>query len=250
VDYRYDNKIIFKALSLSIKQHAITTIIGPNGSGKSTFLQLLAGYLTPRNGAIYLDGMILKDYKKKVLAKKLSAVHQKSTAPMDFSVREVVSYGRYSYRQPFEKDVDGEAVIERVLQQLNLNQYADTAVHALSGGEMQRVFIAMSLVQEPEVLLLDEPTTFLDLQYQYQVLDMIKELKEKQNLTIIMVLHDINQALMYSDEIVCIESGEIVAQGPPEKVVTQKLLKDVYHIDAKIIHDQECGLLIGQFDRR
>lgn len=145
-----------------------------------------------------------------------------------------------------KKDVRGEAVIERVLEQFNLTKYADRPIGALSGGEKQRVFIAMALVQEPQYLLLDEPTTFLDLHYQYQVLEMIRQLNDMHRLTIIMVLHDINQALSYSDELICVANGEIAAQGKPQAIVTPELLKTIYQIDAKIIHDKDCGILIGK----
>lgn len=246
IDFKYGQSPLFKGLNLTLKPHAVTSIIGPNGSGKSTLLQMLAGYLQPQAGCVYIEGNDLNTLGQKQLAQMLSAVHQNSTAPEDFSVKTLLRYGRYIHQRWLKKDVRGEAVIERVLEQFNLVKYADTPIGTLSGGEKQRVFIAMALVQEPKYLLLDEPTTFLDLHYQYQVLEMIKTLNEMHQLTIIMVLHDINQALSYSDEVICVANGQIAAQGDPSTVVTPELLKSIYQIDAKIIHDKDCGIVIGK----
>lgn len=246
VEFKYGQRQLFNDLNLTIKRHAVTSIIGPNGSGKSTLLQMLAGYLQPQAGCVYIKGNDLNALGKKQLAQMLSAVHQNNTAPEDFTVKTLLRYGRYSHHRWLKKDVKGEAVIERVLEQFNLTKYADRPIGALSGGEKQRVFIAMALVQEPQYLLLDEPTTFLDLHYQYQVLEMIRQLNDMHRLTIIMVLHDINQALTYSDELICVANGEIAAQGKPQAIVTPELLKTIYQIDAKIIHDKDCGILIGK----
>ena len=245
LDFQYPNQAqMFEGLTVSFNSNEITTIVGPNGSGKSTLLHLLSHNLKPTKGTVYLDQQVLSSYSKKALAKKLATVHQKSTAPEDFTVRDVIACGRYSYQSMFKPDTDCDTVVTRVMKQLDLLHYADTPIASLSGGEMQRVYIAMSLAQEPKYMLLDEPTTFLDLHYQYQVLDIVQSLKLDHHMTIIMVLHDINQALAYSDQIICMRDGRILAQGKPSEVITESLIKDVYQIDAKIIEDDECGMMI------
>lgn len=243
ISFKYQRKHIFKSLNIQLKKHTITTIIGPNGSGKSTLLQILSRNLEPSEGIVYLDNQIISSLNRKTLARQLATVHQNNRAPEDFTVKEVVQCGRYSYQSILKKDIKQEEVIQHVLHQLELEDFQDKPISELSGGELQRVYIAMSLAQEPQYMLLDEPTTYLDLHYQYQVLDIISSLKENFNITIIMVLHDINQAIEYSDEILCIHNNQVV-QGPPEEVVTESFISRVYNIDAKIIHDPECGMLI------
>ncbi|MBF0749571.1 ABC transporter ATP-binding protein [Mammaliicoccus lentus] len=244
VKFQYsEHQNLFENLNIQFKKHAITTIVGPNGAGKSTLLQILSNNLKPTEGLVYLNQKLLSSFNKKELARHLATVHQKSTAPDDFTVREVVKCGRYSYQSLLKKDSRQEEVIDKVLQQLDLMHYQDTPIQALSGGELQRVYIAMSLAQESKYMLLDEPTTYLDLYYQYQVLDIVRSLKETYNMTIIMVLHDINQAIEYSDEIICINKQQLI-QGPPEEIVTESLIESVYGIKAKVIKDPECGVFI------
>ena len=235
VKFQYsEHQNLFENLNIQFKKHAITTIVGPNGAGKSTLLQILSNNLKPTEGLVYLNQKLLSSFNKKELARHLATVHQKSTAPDDFTVREVVKCGRYSYQSLLKKDSRQEEVIDKVLQQLDLMHYQDTPIQALSGGELQRVYIAMSLAQEPKYMLLDEPTTYLDLYYQYQVLDIVRSLKETYNMTIIMVLHDINQAVRFSDHLITMKNGDIIANGDTEEVLTKDILEKVFNIDVEI----------------
>ena len=164
LNFYYDlQRPIFEDISLEFKSNAITTIIGPNGSGKSTLLQLLSHNLKPKSGQIFLQDKLLNQYSQKALAQRLATVHQKSKVPEDFTVRQVIETGRYSYQRLFKKDLRKDSVVNTVIQQLDLTQFEHQSVMNLSGGELQRVFIGMALAQEPQYLLLDEPTTYLDI---------------------------------------------------------------------------------------
>lgn len=241
--HKNDSEII-KNLSLTFSSNAITSIIGPNGCGKSTLLKLLSRNLKPSKGVIYLDELDLKTYSKKVFARKLATVHQKMNIPEGFTVRQYIELGRYSHESWLKMDVKKETVVQNILQQLNLVNLQNKKLASLSGGEAQRVFLATALVQEPRYILLDEPTTYLDIHYQYQVLDTIRTLKDHYHITFIMVLHDINQAIEYSDEVICLNDKGVIAQGAPQEVINETILKEMYQIDAKIINDSECGMIV------
>ena len=241
--YKNDSEII-KNLSLTFSSSAITSIIGPNGCGKSTLLKLLSRNLKPSKGVIYLDELDLKTFSKKAFARKLATVHQKMNIPEGFTVRQYIELGRYSHESWLKMDVKKETVVQNILQQLNLVNLQNKKLASLSGGEAQRVFLATALVQEPRYILLDEPTTYLDIHYQYQVLDTIRTLKDHYHITFIMVLHDINQAIEYSDEVICLNDKGVIAQGAPQEVINETILKEMYQIDAKVINDSECGMIV------
>ncbi|KDE95952.1 heme ABC transporter ATP-binding protein [Staphylococcus sp. TE8] len=241
--YKNDSEII-KNLSLTFSSNAITSIIGPNGCGKSTLLKLLSRNLKPSKGVIYLDDLDLKTFSKRAFARKLATVHQKMNVPEGFTVRQYIELGRYSHESWLKIDVKKETIVQNILQQLNLVNLQNKKLASLSGGEAQRVFLATALVQEPRYILLDEPTTYLDIHYQYQVLDTIRTLKDHYHITFIMVLHDINQAIEYSDEVICLNDKGVIAQGAPQEVINETILKEMYQIDAKIINDSECGMIV------
>lgn len=241
--YKNDSEII-KNLSLTFSSNAITSIIGPNGCGKSTLLELLSRNLKPSKGVIYLDELDLKTFSKRAFARKLATVHQKMNIPEGFTVRQYIELGRYSHESWLKMDVKKETVVQNILQQLYLVNLQNKKLESLSGGEAQRVFLATALVQEPRYILLDEPTTYLDIHYQYQVLDTIRTLKDHYHITFIMVLHDINQAIEYSDEVICLNDKGVIAQGAPQEVINETILKEMYQIDAKIINDSECGMIV------
>lgn len=241
--YKNDSEII-KNLSLTFSSNAITSIIGPNGCGKSTLLKLLSRNLKPSKGVIYLDDLDLKTFSKRAFARKLATVHQKMNIPEGFTVRQYIELGRYSHESWLKMDVKKETNVQNILQQLNLVNLQNKKLASLSGGEAQRVFLATALVQEPRYILLDEPTTYLDIHYQYQVLDTIRTLKDHYHITFIMVLHDINQAIEYSDEVICLNDKGVIAQGAPQEVINETILKEMYQIDAKIINDSECGMIV------
>lgn len=241
--YKNDSEII-KNLSLTFSSSAITSIIGPNGCGKSTLLKLLSRNLKPSKGVVYLDELDLKTFSKKAFARKLATVHQKMNIPEGFTVRQYIELGRYSHESWLKMDVKKETIVQNILQQLNLVNLQNKKLASLSGGEAQRVFLATALVQEPRYILLDEPTTYLDIHYQYQVLDTIRTLKDHYHITFIMVLHDINQAIEYSDEVICLNDKGVIAQGAPQEVINETILKEMYQIDAKVINDSECGMIV------
>ncbi|PGN54201.1 iron ABC transporter ATP-binding protein [Bacillus cereus] len=244
VTFSYDNVTDrLKSVSSEIEIGKITTIIGPNGCGKSTLLGVMSRNHDPRSGEIILDGKAISQYKPKEFARKLAVVHQQNEAPADMTVEKLTSYGRMPHKNIFssQTDEDREA-IERALASTNLLSKREKEIHALSGGERQRVWIAMTLAQKTPMLFLDEPTTYLDIYYQLEILELVKELNEVHGLTIVMVLHDINQAIRYSDHIIVMKDGEIVTKGKPNDVVTESMIKTIYGVDVVVKQDEDTGL--------
>ncbi|WP_283750880.1 ABC transporter ATP-binding protein [Bacillus cereus] len=244
VTFSYDNVTDrLKSVSSEIEVGKITTIIGPNGCGKSTLLGVMSRNHDPRSGEVMLDGKAISQYKPKEFARKLAVVHQQNEAPADITVEKLTSFGRMPYKNIFstQTDEDSEA-IERALTCTRLQDKRDKPIHALSGGERQRVWIAMTLAQNTPMLFLDEPTTYLDIYYQLEILELVKELNEVHGLTIVMVLHDINQAIRYSDHIIVMKDGEIMMKGKPGEVVTEDMIKTIYGVDVVVKHDEDTGL--------
>ncbi|SCM89214.1 Ferrichrome ABC transporter, ATP-binding protein [Bacillus mycoides] len=244
VTFSYDNVTDrLQSVSSEIEVGKITTIIGPNGCGKSTLLGVMSRNHDPRSGEVMLDGKAISQYKPKEFARKLAVVHQQNEAPADITVEKLTSFGRMPYKNIFstQTDEDSEA-IERALTCTRLQDKRDKPIHALSGGERQRVWIAMTLAQNTPMLFLDEPTTYLDIYYQLEILELVKELNEVHGLTIVMVLHDINQAIRYSDHIIVMKDGEIVMKGKPGEVVTEDMIKTIYGVDVVVKHDEDTGL--------
>lgn len=236
LSFSYDKANVINNLSLKLKEGKITTLIGANGCGKSTLFNLLTKNLKADSGSIELYSKSVSDIKLKDFAKQVAIVHQYNTAPSDITVEKLVSYGRTPYHSiTFSglSDEDDEKV-KRALEITHTYKYKDKLVSELSGGQKQRVWIAMALAQDTKILFLDEPTTYLDIKYQLQILHLIKELNREYSITIIMVLHDINQSLYYSDEIVAMKDGKIIAQGKPEKIITSALVKEVYDVDLNV----------------
>jgi len=238
----YEKREIVRDLHLNIPDGKITTIIGPNGCGKSTILKTIARILQASKGAVYLDGKSIHKQSTKEIAKKMAVLPQSPEAPSGLTVEELVAYGRYPHQKGFGQltDYDKE-LIRWALEQTNMEEFADRSIEALSGGQRQRVWIAMALAQETDILLLDEPTTYLDLAHQLEVLQVLERLNQEQNRTIVMVIHDLNHAARFADYMVSIRSGEIVKEGTPEEVMNTKVLKDVFQIDASIVADPRTG---------
>ncbi|PFA75154.1 ABC transporter ATP-binding protein [Bacillus cereus] len=244
VTFSYDNVTNrLKSVSSEIEIGKITTIIGPNGCGKSTLLSVMSRNHTPSSGEVILDGKAISEYKPKEFARKLAVVHQQNEAPADITVEKLISFGRMPYKNIFspQTDEDREA-IERALVCTNLQSKRDKPIYALSGGERQRVWIAMTLAQNTPMLFLDEPTTYLDIYYQLEILELVKELNEVHGLTIVMVLHDINQAIRYSDHIIVMKDGEIITKGNPNDVITEEMIKAIYGVDVIVKQDEDTGL--------
>lgn len=234
--FSYGTNEVIKGLDLSIKQGKVTTLIGANGCGKSTLFNLITKNLRPNSGEIRLEGKDISQVKLKDFARQVAIVHQYNTAPADISVEKLVAFGRTPYHgfgSPSNSEEDEEK-IKRALEITNTEKLKDKAVAQLSGGQKQRVWIAMALVQDTKILFLDEPTTYLDIRYQLQILKLVRKLNEEYGMTVIMVLHDINQSLYYSDEIVAMKDGRITAQGKPEEIITSELIKNVYDVELGI----------------
>lgn len=228
---------IFDGLDLDIHEGVVTTLIGANGSGKSTLFNLLTKNLKPQAGSIFLRAGDISALRLKDFAKLVAIVHQRNSAPGDLSVEKLVGYGRYPFQglgQKRDADED-ERMVAWALETTGLSELADAPVASLSGGQAQRAWIAMALAQGSKVLLLDEPTTYLDVRYQLDILRLVRRLNAEFGITVVMVLHDINQALCYSDEVVALTDGRIVAQGAPREVVTPDVIKRVYGIDLDVV---------------
>ena len=236
--FHYDNDPpVLRDLSLTIRSGAITTLMGANGCGKSTLLQILTKNLKPDSGTIRFDQAELSAISLKEFARRAAIVHQKNTAPDDLTVERLVAYGRLPYSSIFKAGLDQEnqAQVERALALTDLTELRDRRVGALSGGQRQRAFIAMALAQNTKLLFLDEPTTFLDVRYQVEILRLVERLNKEEGITIVMVLHDINQALSYSDEVIGLLDGQVSIQGPPEEVITSESIQTLYGIDLPVI---------------
>ena len=234
--FSYGTNEVIKGLSVNIQAGKVTTLIGANGCGKSTLFNLITKSLKPKSGSILLSGENVADMRLKDFAKKVAIVHQYNTAPDDITVENLVGYGRTPH-QSFGISSDtkkDEEIIQRSMEITNVVKHKDKPVSKLSGGQRQRVWIAMALAQYTKTLFLDEPTTYLDIRYQLQILKLVRTLNEQYGMTIIMVLHDINQSLYYSDEIIAMKDGKICAQGEPQKIITSELMKEVYGVDLQI----------------
>ena len=236
ISFSYNKKKEFiQDLSLEFKSGEITTILGPNGSGKSTLLHMMSTYLKPKSGKIYLGDKDLGKLKQKEIAKYISCVYQENEAPDDITVRDLVSFGRNIYSSVKKEDKEeNKRMIDFALKATGIEEIQDKKVVNLSGGQKQRAFIAMSLAQNTEVLLLDEPTTYLDIYHQIEILEVVKSLNEKYNITIVMVLHDLNQAINYSHNIVIMKNGNLIKQGKATEVLNEQTIKDVYNVSGYI----------------
>lgn len=249
LSFAYDNKTVLRDLNLDIPKGRITTLIGPNGCGKSTLFQLLTKNLEPNEGGIALDGCPIAEMSLKDFARRVAIVHQNNTAPGDLTVERLVSYGRIPYtkmgRSP--SSPEDQRLIERAMKITGITNLRNRSIQNLSGGQRQRVWIAMALAQGTRILLLDEPTTYLDVRYQLQILRLIRMLNRRCGITILMVLHDMNQTIAYSDEIVALSGqGRVVAQGDPREVVTSEMLEQVYGVRLDVI-DHGDGKIVMNF---
>lgn len=235
LDFSYGNTEFIKDLNISIEKGKITTILGPNGSGKSTLLNLFINQLSPHAGEIMVEDIKTKSLKMKEIAQKIAIVHQQNFAPSDITIEHLVSYGRTPYRNFLGmKDDDEDDIVSWALEATKLTHMKDKSISNLSGGEKQRAWIALALAQKTDILFLDEPTTYLDIYYQLEVLELVRELNRQYNMTIIMVLHDINQALQFSHNVVIMKKGNIVFDGNMKAGITEERIKDVYGINNKI----------------
>ncbi|WEK54472.1 MAG: ABC transporter ATP-binding protein [Candidatus Cohnella colombiensis] len=238
----YGNTQIVHELNVHIPDGQITALVGANGSGKSTILKSMARILNPAQGGVYLDGKLIHRQPTKDVAKQLAILPQNPTSPDGLTVRELVSFGRYPHLKGFGNlSTEDRAIVDWALQATGMSIFTDRAVDQLSGGQRQRAWIAMALAQGTEVLLLDEPTTFLDMAHQMEVMTLLEKLNREQHRTIVMVVHDLNHASKYAEHLVALKEGKVLYEGKPEDVMTSHMLQDVFGIDADIIPDPRSG---------
>ncbi|MFD4293309.1 ABC transporter ATP-binding protein [Rhodococcus sp. NPDC058532] len=234
----YGDRVIIDGLDLDIPTGLVTTIIGPNGCGKSTLLRTLGRLLKPKSGRVLLDGKAISSMRTKDVARTLGLLPQAPVAPEGLTVADLVSRGRHphqSWLRQWSSDDEGE--VAKSLALTGVSDLADRAIDELSGGQRQRAWISMALAQGTDILLLDEPTTYLDLAHSVEVLDLVDRLHSELGRTVVMVLHDLNLAIRYSDRLVVMTKGSVVAAGAPGEIITPDLLLEVFGLEARVIDD-------------
>ena len=235
----YDRREVVRDLDVEIPDRSFTVIIGANGCGKSTLLRALARVLKPARGTVLLDGKAISDYPSRQVARVIGLLPQSPITPDGITVHELVSRGRFPHQGALRREsAEDRAVIERCLAETGLTELRQRPVAELSGGQRQRAWIAMALAQDTELLLLDEPTTYLDLAHQIEVLDLCARLHEAGR-TVVAVLHDLNQAARYASHLIALRGGEVIAAGPPARVITADLVERTFGLRARIIEDPE-----------
>ena len=242
VSKRYGEVSILRQVGFSVREGEVFGIIGPNGSGKTTLLKLLSGLEHADEGAVAIDGRPVGKYKRKELARRLAMLQQDALPPVGFTVREVVAMGRYPFQNWLGEDRSAPAgFIDSVMDCMGLAAFADRSVNQLSGGERQRVALAKAMAQQPKVLLLDEPTTYLDIGYQIQLMDVIRSWQRDSGLTVVAVLHDLNLASMYCDRLLMLHRGEVECIGTPREVLTPERVERVYGAKASVLRHPTNG---------
>ena len=237
----YDRRIISRHLDVEIPDRAFTAIIGPNGCGKSTLLRALARVLTPVEGRVLLDGKAIGAYRSKEVARRLGLLPQTSLAPDGIRVADLVSRGRAPHQSLIQQWRESdETAVASALEATRLTELSGRLVDELSGGQRQRVWVAMLLAQQTPIMLLDEPTTFLDIAHQYELMELLRTLHEEGK-TVVTVLHDLNQAARYADELIVMRDGEVVATGAPVEVVTAEMIQEVFGLRALVVPDPVTG---------
>lgn len=234
----YGKKTIAESLNVTIPDGHFTAIIGPNGCGKSTLLRTLSRLMTPTHGHVYLDGEEIQRYASKEVARRIGLLAQNATTPSDISVQELVARGRYPHQPLFTRwRQEDEDAVQRAMQATGIVELANQSVDTLSGGQRQRAWIAMVLAQDTAIMLLDEPTTWLDISHQIDLLELLSELNRERGFTLAAVLHDLNQACRYATHLIALREGKIVAEGAPQDIVTAELIEAVYGLRCMIIDD-------------
>ncbi|WDI02059.1 ABC transporter ATP-binding protein [Paenibacillus urinalis] len=239
----YEDRLIVEDLNIQIPQGKITALVGANGSGKSTILKTMARLMQPKAGQVLLDGKSIHKQSTREVAKQLAILPQNPTAPEGLTVTELVSYGRFPYQKGFGslKEED-KKMVEWAIDATGLNEFHDRPIDQLSGGQRQRAWIAMALAQDTDILFLDEPTTFLDMAHQLEVLQLLEELNISSQRTIVMVVHDLNHATRYAHHMIAIKQGKAAAIGSPQEVMTTEVMREVFGIEADIITDPRTGV--------
>jgi iron complex transport system ATP-binding protein len=238
----YDKRVIAEELSVEIPDGSFTVIIGPNACGKSTLLRALSRLLKPSTGTVLLDGKDVHSQPTRTVAKTIGLLPQSSTAPDGITVAELVSRGRYPHQSVLRRwSAEDERVVTESMESTGVADLADRQVDELSGGQRQRVWLAMALAQQTPLLLLDEPTTYLDIAHQIEVLDLCAELHERQGRTLVAVLHDLNHAARYATHLIAMRDGRVARSGQPAEVLTAELVEEVFGLPCRVIDDPETG---------
>lgn len=243
ITLKYGERVIINNLTLDISNPEIVTIIGPNGSGKSTLLKALCRLLEPAAGTVYLDSKDINKMSTEEVARTVAVMAQSAVAPGGTTVEELVCYGRLPYRKFFD-GLSGEdrMAIEEAIEFTELSLLRNRLVHTLSGGERQRAWLAMALAQKPQILLLDEPTTYLDVHHQLELMELVVRLHKEMGLTVIMVLHDLNHAARYSERLIALKQGKIMADGATEDVFVKPVIENLYDVQAVIMNVEANGI--------
>lgn len=242
VSLGYGKHSVIQNMNVSFDKAEVVSIIGPNGSGKSTLLKSIGRLLAPTKGVVYMNGKDIKTIASGEIAKLMSILPQSAQAPGDMTVRDLASCGRMPYQSAFSqlKD-DDQRAIDKALKDTGLFEMQHRRIGNLSGGERQRAWLSMALAQEPQVLLLDEPTTYLDIHYQLELMELVSELHEDLGITVIMVMHDLNHAARFSHRLIAVKKGEIAADGPVKEVFTKEVLEPLYDVKVEVLEIGESN---------
>ena len=253
-----ETKFKLHSMDLLINEGEIVSLIGPNGSGKSTLLRIISRLLKPSSGTVHLNGTNVQKIKAKEVAKSLAMLPQMNNHQLDLTVRELVEFGRHPHSgHKLSLSSEDEEIVNWALEVTGLTHLANRLLPSMSGGERQRAWIAMTIAQHPKILLLDEPTTYLDISHQLEVMELVKTLNEKYNMTVIMVLHDINQAAKYSDRLLVLKRGELLYDGIPHCVLCKEMFESIFEIEAEIFTKdgrpmftpiKRCSALCGKLE--
>lgn len=243
LDIAYEERTIVEDLNISIPSGKITALVGANGSGKSTILKTMARIMKPKKGGVFLDGQSIHRQSTKEVAKQLAILPQNPTAPEGLTVSELVSYGRFPHQKGFGSlSKEDKDIVRWAIEVTGMIEFAERPVDQLSGGQRQRAWISMALAQMTDLLFLDEPTTFLDMAHQLEVLNLLRKLNEQEKRTIVMVVHDLNHATLYAHHMVAIKQGKVMCEGSPDHVMTREMLRQVFGIEADILPDPRTGV--------
>ncbi|URJ43379.1 ABC transporter ATP-binding protein [Paenibacillus polymyxa] len=243
LDIAYEDRLIVEDLNVEIPQGKITALVGANGSGKSTILKTMARIMNPKGGSVLLDGKSIHKQSTREVAKQLAILPQNPTAPEGLTVTELVSYGRFPYQKGFgSMKAEDRKMVEWAIQVTGMSEFHDRPIDQLSGGQRQRAWIAMALAQDTDILFLDEPTTFLDMAHQLEVLHLLEYLNTSEERTIVMVVHDLNHAARYAQHMIAIKKGKAEAVGTPTEVMSPDVLREVFGIEADIVTDPRTGV--------
>nr|BBH85570.1 ABC transporter ATP-binding protein [Thermosporothrix sp. COM3] len=245
LEVAYEKYTVFSHLNLNVEPGSITGIIGPNGCGKSTLLKTMGRILKQSQGLVYLDGKALQTMQSKEIAKRLAILPQSPSAPLELTIEELVAYGRHPHRGRFQRQTTRDRqVIEWAMETAGVLPFREREIGSLSGGQRQKVWLALALAQETDILLLDEPTTYLDIAHQLDVLYTIQKLNREEKRTILMVLHDINHAARFCDAIIAMKEGSIIASGSPVDVITPEVLRETFQVEAHVVIEEQVPICL------